>query len=141
MAHSHCREFHAEPLSGVPIIWPADYQRVTLRRLVWNDVERIVGVKRDVGHMRSIEVGTTINVAVTRSAGKRVSKHPGSRFIEVLDPCDQSSLSTGFGLNARQKRDGAQVRLIRFGGHLPKGGYDVHTWQRPPKPTAASAVR
>jgi hypothetical protein len=34
------------------------------------------------------------------------------------------------------------VRLIRFGGHLSKGGYDVHTdGQDPSKPAPASAIR
>jgi hypothetical protein len=88
MAHSHCREFHAEPFSSIAIIWPADYQRVTLRGFIWNDVERIAAIKPDVPNMRAIEVGTTIHGAVTRSARERVSKHPCSRFVECLDACD-----------------------------------------------------
>jgi hypothetical protein len=35
---------------------------------------------------------------------------------------------------------GRRVRLIRFRGHLPKGGYDVPNGQRDAKPAAAPAV-
>jgi hypothetical protein len=38
--------------------------------------------------------------------------------------------------------DLADVRLIRFGGHLPKGGYDVHTDGRDlHEPASTPAVR
>lgn len=92
MPHRDRRKFHAESLSGVPIVWPPNYQCVTLRRLVWNDVERIVAVKGDVAYLHSIEIRPTMNSAVTRPAGERVSKCPCNRFIEFLDPCDRESL-------------------------------------------------
>jgi hypothetical protein len=37
-------------------------------------------------------------------------------------------------------QEGARLDLIRFGGHLPKGGYDVQTDGRHTKATFASPV-
>jgi hypothetical protein len=34
----------------------------------------------------------------------------------------------------------SRLRLIRFRGHLPKGGYDVPNGQREEKPATAPAV-
>ncbi len=43
------------------------------------------------------------------------------------------------GLSLADARHGP-VRLIRFRGHLPKGGYDVPNGQRDEKPATAPAV-
>jgi hypothetical protein len=61
-----------------------------------------------------------------------------SRFVSLrrgsMDDTMSSRFPCGDGRLPRRALD-----LIRFGGHLPKGGYDVHNGGNE-KPTASSAV-